>query len=123
RSRVVEVPAVENWVRVGRPVEPRSVATLFRSFVSLALQLLVILLVAGAILKSMSVIPQTRQLAIVLDCGATMQSTEGGTSRFELARNLARRTLNSLPSDCRVYVIQAAHRPIVARPSSTDAIE
>jgi hypothetical protein len=123
RSRVVVVPAVDEWARFGRPLDTRSIAALLRSLASLALQLLLVALVWLAWTGALRDKPQTRKLALVIDAGATMQTREAGTTRFAQARELASRRLQLMPRNSEIYLITAAHRPLVAHASAVDAVQ
>lgn len=121
RSRVILVPAVDDWIRVGRPVDTRSISTLLRSLVSLLAQLALVALVALALAECLLAKPRARRLAVVIDAGATMQTRESdGRTRFEIARQRAGAALDRLPEGCEVFLIQAAHRPLVPRPSASN---
>src|SRR4051812_12444260 len=99
RSRVVVVPAIDDWLRVGRPVDARSVSTLLRSLLSMLAQLLLVALIAWALADALLAKPAARKVAIVIDAGATMQATDArdGRTRFDAARDAARAKLEQLP--------------------------
>jgi hypothetical protein len=116
RSRVVEVPAVTIWRQVGRPTDVRSIRTLLRSLASLAVQLLILALLLGALANPFATDEQARRVAVIIDCGATMQTNEaGGRTRFTAAIEAASELLRSGAVDAEVHLVFAAHRPLAAQ--------
>ncbi len=57
---------------------------------------------------------------LVIDTSASMQALEGGTSRFDLARDAAHRVIRSLPPGSEVMLIGAAREPSVVAPFTND---
>lgn len=121
RSRVLEVPAVEIWAQIGRPVSVHSLSTLLRRLVALALQLLLVALLVMAIADPSPHAPPPARTIIVLDVSATMQTREGGRTRMELAVDAARRALSRMGPDSGAVVLQAGVAPIVAAGPNSSA--
>jgi Ca-activated chloride channel homolog len=115
RSRVIEVPAVTLWRKVGRPVEFRSIAAWLRSLVALLVQIAIIALLTLALVAAFRRDKPMGRLVLIMDESATMQTREGGASgstRFDQARDAARQMLQSAPREAKILLIGAAHRPI-----------
>lgn len=121
RSRIVQVPAVQMWLAVGRPAQVHSVRSLLRRLFSLLMQLLVILLLILALADPSPQRPATGRTVLVVDVSATMQTQEpGGQKRIELAKREAQRLLGTLGAEGEVVIVESAHVPRLCLAPSKD---
>jgi hypothetical protein len=122
RSRLVEIPAIEIWSDLGRPVETRSFRSLLRRLLTLLGQLL---LLAGLIMALADPLPHGRvaqRTVFVLDVSYTMQTKEGDQTRLDLAKQKVAALLQTVAPGSEVALIQAAHCPALVLPLTADLL-
>ncbi|MEZ6130014.1 MAG: BatA and WFA domain-containing protein [Planctomycetaceae bacterium] len=117
KVRLRRVPVSTNlfWKQVYDEKPPRSLWQNLRHLLSLAAQLLLLLLLVLALTDpyfSWQAL-QARRLVIVLDGSASMQATDISPSRFEAARAAAHRVLDGLRFRDEVAIVSAGSRPEV----------
>lgn len=124
RLRQVEVPAVQIWEKIGRPVAARSFRNLLRRLLVLLAQLAILAILVLALADPSLHKEPADRLVVVLDVSSTMQTIEDdGQSRFALARKRAIEIIQSLDGDSEVVVLQAAHCPLLLQPLTRDSRE
>lgn len=119
RSKVVVVPAVTVWLRIGHPVRVRSLGTILAALASLAVQLLVIGLIVLALWNPFPQPPVVGRMAVVIDLSAKMQTREGNSSRFDTAIANAQQMLAELPGDIQVTLVTVSTRAAVLHRTPT----
>jgi|GEM_PF-5404409 len=119
RIVVVEIPALEFWEQMLRYNTLGRWGRRLRRWISLALHLLIVALLAGALTEPIN--PAYRnELLVVLDDSATMQTIEDdGRSRFEHAADLLLERRRLAPSGIRTTIILAAAPPKILTDSET----
>ncbi len=117
KVRLRRIPVSTNlfWKQIFHEKPPRSLWQNFRHFVSLLLQLLMLLLLVLAITDPYFPwqILQARRLVIVMDNSASMRSTDVPPTRFESARNAARELIAGLRFRDEVAIVLAGKHPDV----------
>lgn len=114
RRRRLEVPFAELWRRVVTESQSTALWKKLRRLASLAIQLVILALVLGALTDPrLSASQHGRALAIVVDCSASMQARDGGggRTRLEAAQDEARRLVRGLAGDDEAIVVQMDARP------------
>jgi hypothetical protein len=116
RRRRVEVPFADLWRRVVRDTESVALWRRLRRWISLALQLLLLALVLGAIGDPrLGAADSGRWLVLVLDASASMQSLDGAgapaRTRFDEAREAARRLVRGLGGRDSAMLVALDARP------------
>ncbi len=114
RSKVVEVPAVDIWMKLGHPVNVSSMSSLLRRLPALLVQLLLAMLLVTAVADPSPPPVRVARLVLVLDTSATMQTHEGGETRIEIARREARRIVERAGPETEIVVLRAAQGPVLA---------
>lgn len=117
KVRLRRIPISTNlfWKQVYDEKPPRSLWQNLRHLLSLAAQLLLLLLLVLALTDpyfSWQAL-QARRLVIVLDSSASMSATDISPSRFEAARSAAHRVLDGLRFRDEVAIVSAGSRPEV----------
>ena len=114
RRRRLEVPFADLWRRVLSESQSTALWKKLRRLVSLAVQLLLLLFILGALLDPrLSASQHGRSIAIVVDTSASMQATDGagGTTRLAAAQQEARRIVRSLAGDDEAMIVAMDARP------------
>lgn len=115
RLRREPVSTIQFWRRVFEEKKPRSIWQRLRHWVSLALQLLFLLLLTGALADPIFRWQQGqgRRRVLVLDDSASMNATDVAPSRFEAARAECRRIVDGMRLGDETAVIAAGTPPRV----------
>jgi hypothetical protein len=116
RRRVieVEVPALTLWEQTRRRDTLGRWGRRLRRWLSLLVQLLIVLALVAALSEPVNPAHRT-ELLVVLDDSATMQTTEqDGQTRFDLARQIIVDRLRDKPTGARATVILAGTPPKIA---------
>jgi hypothetical protein len=121
RHRVVEVPAVQIWEKLGNPVETRSFRSLLRKLLTLLVQMLLVALLIFALADPLPDKQAPQRMVVIIDTSYTMQTRERTGRRMDLAKEKALAALTELPAEGEVVVIQAAHCPLLVQPMTRDA--
>lgn len=110
RTRRVRVSQLSFWSEILPGPRKGVWGRLPKRWLSLFAQLLILGLIIGALLepRSQSAGRQPRQVIVVVDNSASMQSRAGGGNRLRLAVQRAEEILNSLKEEDRVAIIAAA---------------
>lgn len=114
RRRRLEVPFAELWRRVVTETQSTALWRKLRRLVSLAIQLVILALILTALLDPrLSASQHGRSLAIVVDCSASMQATDGGggKTRLAAAKDEARRLVRGLAGDDEAMIVALDARP------------
>jgi hypothetical protein len=115
RRRRLEVPFADLWRRVLSDSQSTALWRKLRRLISLALQLLLLALVLFALADPrLSASEHGRTIAIVVDCSASMQATDGGggnRTRLQAAQDEARRLIRGLAGDDEAMVVAMDARP------------
>jgi len=111
RFRVHEVPALVFWLQTERQARFGQFGRRLRRWLSLLVELLIVLALVAALTEPAR--PGTgRELTLVLDDSATMQTVEaGGRTRFALAKDVVLDRLNHAPSGAAVTLVLAGRPP------------
>jgi Ca-activated chloride channel family protein len=122
RRQEFEVGSTYLWQDLLRDLAAHEPWQRFHWSVLLALQLLVVAALVFAVARPFYVAQaeEVVHAVIVLDGGASMQSTDVDPSRFEAAKRQARETVRNLAEGSFGTVILAADQPRVLAPSTTD---
>jgi hypothetical protein len=120
RSNVVEVPAVDLWEQLGKPVDVQSFAALLRRILSLLAQIALLALLIFSLADPWPKPPTAGRTIIVLDLSATLQTREGAGDRFALAKQRALDALAKVGNGTDAAVILAGPTPVLAQPLSQD---
>lgn len=120
RRRRQVVPTLMFWDQIFRETAPRSLWRTFRHWLSLVLQLAFLLLLALALADPMQSgeSQRPRHYVLVLDQSASMQATDGESSRFHEAKQLAARTVRAMRSQDQATIIAAGVQPGIACPTT-----
>jgi hypothetical protein len=119
--RELEVPAVQIWVSLGRPVQVNSFRSILRRILALLVQLLLLMLLIVALADPSPQRSAAQRLIIVIDVSATMQTHEGqGIERIEMARQASLAALDSASRDTEVVVLLAAQTPTLSLAPTRD---
>jgi hypothetical protein len=114
RRRRHEVPFAELWRRVVIESQSTALWKKLRRLASLAIQLVILALILGALTDPrLAASRHGRALAIVVDCSASMQATDGGGGRTRLAaaQAEARRLVRGLGGDDEAMIVAMDARP------------
>lgn len=115
RRRRVVVPSLLNWGNLPRPKEGQRLNRLPLTLL-LLLQLIVAGLLALAIARPQllgGLMSRASQTAVVLDSSTSMMAREGGSTRFELAREQVRSLVRGLGPGDTLTVVAAGPQPRV----------
>jgi hypothetical protein len=114
RRRRVEVPFAHLWRRVVRDTESTALWRRLRRLISLVVQLAVLALLVLAVGDPrLAAGGSGRAIAIVVDCSASMQATDGnsGKTRMDEARDEVRRLIRGLGGDDVAMLVRMDARP------------
>ena len=123
RRRRVEVPFAALWRKVLEDKESTALWRKLRRLISLALMLLLLLLIVGAIGDPRLAASQRgRTLVLLVDTSASMQALDGdgGGTRLDEAKTLLRRLVRGLGSEDQAMVVALDARPQPATGLTTD---
>jgi hypothetical protein len=110
------------WQRFGEDLQANAPWQRLRRSLLLALQLLLVILLAFLAAQPFAERPATlaRDLVLVVDASASMAATDVAPSRLEAAKALALDALRDLPAGGRVSVVAAGATPRVVANATTD---
>ncbi|MFW5741681.1 MAG: vWA domain-containing protein [Spirochaetota bacterium] len=117
-----EVSSLYLWREISDQHSRRMRPRLLRN-VNLLLQLIAALLASLALAQPIVETTATtgsREIVVLIDDSASMQSSAGGVSRMELARNRAREIVGRAPRNSRVMILTAGPRPTVLQTFTAD---
>lgn len=118
RSKHLVVPAVQQWLALGRPVEVQSWRRFLRRLLTLLLQLQIIFMLVLA-MADPTPDRAARRLVLVIDVGATMQTAAANGTRLDEAKAMALGISGDLPAGGRVVLLKASHVTELAMPPDT----
>jgi Ca-activated chloride channel family protein len=115
RRRDVQVSTLFLWDRVLREAHGTLGLRRLVQNLPLLLQILFVLLMTASLAQPalLKVVPERKDIVVVLDVSASMQTRTPQGTRFELAQQQALDILRTLPSDRRMAVIAAGRQPRV----------
>jgi len=115
RLRRVPVSTILFWQQIFEEKQPRSIWRHLRHLLSLLVQLAMLLLLAFALAEPFFnwEIAQARRLVLVLDNSASMRAADVAPSRFDEARQLARRSIDGLRARDEMAIVVAGTQPRV----------
>ncbi len=123
RRRAVAVPFSRIWDRVLKDEDATSLISRLKRLLSLLLQLalLALLLLALGDPRLSAALVTGRSIVVLVDCSASMQSTDVAPSRLEAARGRAREMARGLSGSDRMLIAQmdAATTPLSTLTSDT----
>jgi hypothetical protein len=110
------------WQRFGEDLQANAPWQQLRRSFLLALQLLLVILLALLAAQPFVERPATlaRDLVVVIDASASMAATDVAPSRLDAARELALEALRDLPAGGRVSVVAAGATPRVVANATSD---
>ena len=108
-----DVPSTRFWRGIASDLEGRPARRLPRFSLLLLLQLLVVAALALGLARPAFVGGEKRHLVLVLDSAASMQATDVKPSRFEEARDQARRLVAALDGADEVTLVRAGRVPTI----------
>ena len=117
-----EVSSLYLWREISDQHSRRMRPRLLRN-VNLLLQLIAALLASLALAQPIVETTATtgsREIVVLIDDSASMQSGAGGVSRMELARNRAREVVGRAPRNSRIMLLTAGPRPTVLQTFTAD---
>ncbi len=122
RHRQVEVPSLLFWRRMGNAHQTSTLWRKLRQLLSLLIHLLVLGGLVSALARPFSFgsSEKPRTVVLVLDTSASMLAGPDRVSRFELAREEARRRIRGLGVGDRAMLIAAGRKPEVVYPLTDD---
>src|SRR5260221_9914130 len=122
RRRDVDVSSTMLWQQLLRDREANTPWQRLRRNLLLLLQLLILAALVIALARPFVQVPTvtTGRIALLIDASASMNATDIGTSRFEMARTEARNIIESLNADDSVAVIRVAEGPEVVETYTND---
>lgn len=124
RAVQVRVPSLRFWLEAGRPRKPRALGRYLSHIPTWLASLVILGLLTAALAGPVRPDAEHRELMLVIDAGATMQSIESdGQTRLQLAQEWASRTVEQAPPGALISVIRAGARaePRIVR--SRDPVE
>lgn len=115
RLRRVPVSTILFWEQIFEEKQPRSIWQHLRHLLSLLVQLALLCLLVFALAEPFFnwEIAQTRRLVLVLDNSASMRAADVAPSRFERARQVARRYIDGLRARDELAIVAAGSQPRV----------
>lgn len=117
-----EVSSLYLWREISDQHSRRMRPRLLRN-VNLLLQLIAALLASLALAQPIVETAATtgsREIIVMIDDSASMQSAAGGVARMDLARNRAREIVGRAPRNSRVMLVTAGPRPTVLQTFTAD---
>ncbi len=108
RRRLVAVPFVPLWNKILRDKDATSLFSKLKRLLSLLLQLLLLLLLVLALgdPRTKQALVKGRTLVVLLDASASMQASDGQTTRFASAKDEAKNLARGLGGSDRMLVAQ-----------------
>ena len=118
RRRRVEVSTLMFWDKILRDEQTVTSLTKLKKLLSLLLQLLFITLLALAVARPLvsGKLTGARRVVLLVDTSASMLVSEGGQTRFELARQKAREVVRGLGQGDSLMLVAVAGEPDVVQP-------
>ena len=108
-----EIPSTRFWRGIASDLEGRPALRFPRLSLLLLLQLLVVIGLALALSRPAFVGGEKRHLIVVLDAAVSMQATDVMPSRFEEARDQARRLVAVLEGADEITLVRAGRLPVI----------
>src|SRR5262245_59286635 len=115
RLRRVPVSTVIFWRQIFEEKKPRSLWQRLRHLLSLAIQILLLLLLVGALVEPFFSweTKDARRIVLVIDNSASMNATDAAPSRLGQAQDAARRVIAGLRYRDEMAVVVAGTQPQV----------
>lgn len=111
RAVLAVVPSLAFWSPRDSAVSGSLFGRTLRHLPTLLFQLLILGLLVAALANPQVPRPRAQSIVIVLDCSATMQTSESGTTRLAQAIRVAEEIVNAAPDDSSFTVIRAGQFP------------